>query len=147
MREPVSTYIYSTVRFLRLIIMTERSQIWKCEICGNIVEVVHSGMGQLVCCGQPMALMKPQYTEAGGYEKHLPVVEVEGDKYTVKVGSVEHPMIDTHWIEWIALDTVDGVLRKYLNPGEKPLAVFTTKKKVIQAREYCNLHGHWATKV
>ena len=127
--------------------MTERNQIWKCEICGNIIDVVHSGVGQLVCCGQPMVLMEPQYTEAGGYEKHLPVVEVEGGKYTVKVGSDEHPMIDDHWIEWIALDTVDGVLRKYLNPGEKPMAVFTTKSKVIQAREYCNLHGHWATKV
>jgi superoxide reductase len=127
--------------------MTERSQIWKCEICGNIIDVVHSGVGQLVCCGQPMVLMEPQYTEAGGYEKHLPVVDVEGDKYTVKVGSVEHPMIDAHWIEWIALDTVDGVLRKYLNPGEKPITVFTTKSKVIQAREYCNLHGHWASKV
>jgi superoxide reductase len=127
--------------------MTERNQIWKCEICGNIIDVVHSGVGQLVCCGQPMVLMESQYTEAGGYEKHLPIVEVEGNKYTVKVGSVEHPMIDAHWIEWIALDTVDGVLRKYLNPGEKPMAVFTTKSKVIQAREYCNLHGHWATKV
>ena len=127
--------------------MTERNQIWKCEICGNIVEVVHSGVGELVCCGQPMNLMELKYEEATGYEKHLPVVEVDGDTYTVKVGSVEHPMIDTHWIEWIALDTDDGVLRKYLSPGEKPMAVFTTKSKVIQAREYCNLHGHWATKV
>ncbi len=127
--------------------MTERNQIWKCEICGNIVEVVHSGIGELVCCGQPMNLMELKYEEATGYEKHLPVVEVDGDTYTVKVGSIEHPMIDTHWIEWIALDTDDGVLRKYLNPGEKPMAVFTTKSKAIQAREYCNLHGHWATKV
>ena len=143
----ISTYIYSTVPSPNLIRMTERNQIWKCEICGNIVEVVHSGAGQLVCCGQPMVLIEPKYEEAGGYEKHLPVVEAEGDEYTVVVGSVEHPMIDTHWIEWIALDTDDGVLRKYLNPGEKPVAVFTTKKKVKQAREYCNLHGHWATKV
>jgi len=127
--------------------MTERNQVWKCEVCGNIVEVIHTGPGELVCCGQPMVLLEAKYTEAGGYEKHLPVVEKSGDTYTVKVGSVEHPMLEKHWIEWIALDTDEGVLRKFLNPGDKPAAVFTTKDKVKQARELCNLHGHWATKV
>ncbi|MCW4049813.1 MAG: desulfoferrodoxin [Candidatus Bathyarchaeota archaeon] len=127
--------------------MTERNQVWKCEICGNIVEVLHEGVGQLVCCGQPMNLMEAKKTEAGGYEKHLPVIEVKDNKVHVKVGSVEHPMMDAHWIEWIAVDTEDGVLRKYLNPGEKPVAVFKTGKKVLRAREYCNLHGHWATDV
>ena len=126
--------------------MTERNQVWKCEICGNIVEIIHAGVGQLVCCNQPMKLLTVKYTEEGGYEKHLPVIEKNGDVYTVKVGSVEHPMIETHWIEWIALDTEKGVLRKYLDPGEKPKAVFTTKEKILQARELCNLHGHWATK-
>lgn len=127
--------------------MVERNQVWKCDVCGNIVEVIHAGVGQLVCCNQPMVLMETKLTEEGGYEKHLPVIERDGDTYTVKVGSVEHPMMEAHWIEWIALDTENGVLREYLNPGEKPVAVFTTSEKVLQAREYCNLHGHWATKV
>jgi len=126
--------------------MTERNQVYKCDICGNIVEVIHVGKGQLVCCGQPMTLMELKVTEEGGYEKHLPVIEKDGNKYTVTVGSVEHPMLEAHWIEWIALDTESGVLRKYLNPGEKPVAVFKTKENVLQVREYCNLHGHWSTK-
>lgn len=127
--------------------MPERNQVWKCEVCGNIVEVIHSGVGQLVCCNQPMILLETKLTEEGGYEKHLPVIEKSGSIYTVKVGSVEHPMLEEHLIEWIALDTENGVLRKYLNPGEKPLAVFTTDENVLRARELCNLHGHWATKV
>jgi len=126
--------------------MTERNQVYKCDICGNIVEVIHAGKGQLVCCGQPMTPMELKVTEEGGYEKHLPVVEKDGNKYTVTVGSVEHPMLEAHWIEWVVLDTESGVLRRYLNPGEKPVAVFKTKEKVLQAREYCNLHGHWSTK-
>jgi superoxide reductase len=126
--------------------VTELNQVWKCEICGNIVEVLHTGAGQLVCCGQPMKLMEAKRTEEGGYEKHLPVIEAGKGVVTVKVGSVPHPMMDAHWIEWIALDTDKGVHRKYLKPGEKPEAVFKTTDKVLQAREYCNLHGHWATK-
>jgi superoxide reductase len=126
--------------------MIELNQVWKCEICGNIVEVVHAGVGQLVCCGQPMNLMALKTTEEGGYEKHLPVIKKSGDTYIVKVGDVPHPMMDEHWIEWITLDTETGVLRKYLKPGEKPEASFTTNAKVIQARSYCNIHGHWATK-
>lgn len=127
--------------------MIELNQVYKCDICGNIVEVIHSGVGQLVCCGQPMKLMVPKETEEGGYEKHLPVIEKNGDIYTIKVGSIEHPMMDAHWIEWIALDTESGVLRKYLNPGEKPEVSFTSKDKALRAREYCNLHGHWTTKI
>jgi superoxide reductase len=126
--------------------VTELNQVWKCEICGNIVEVLHTGAGQLVCCGQPMKLMEAKRTEEGGYEKHLPVIEAGKGVVTVKVGSVPHPMMDAHWIEWIALDTDKGVLRKYLKPGDKPEAVFKTADKALQAREYCNLHGHWATK-
>ncbi len=121
------------------------NQVYKCEICGNIVEVLHTGVGQLVCCGQPMKLMEAKLTEASGYEKHLPVI-VEGDGFVkVKVGSVPHPMMEKHWIEWIALDTDKGVHRKYLKPGDEPEAVFKTGDKVLQAREYCNIHGHWAT--
>jgi len=126
--------------------LTERKQVWKCETCGNIVEVLHAGAGQLVCCGQLMVAMEPKYTEARGYEKHLPVVEADGETYTVKVGSAEPPMMENHWIEWIALDTDKGTIRKFLKPGEKPVAVFT-KDRVKQAREYCNLHGQWATKL
>ncbi len=125
--------------------MTEMKQVWKCEVCGNIVEVLHAGVGQLVCCGQPMKLMEAKRTEEGGYEKHLPVIESGDGVVTVRVGSVPHPMMDTHWIEWIALDTDKGVHRKYLKPGDEPEAVFKTSDKVLQAREYCNLHGHWAT--
>jgi len=124
--------------------MTERNQTWKCEICGNIVEVLHSGVGQLVCCGQPMTLIENKREEEGN-EKHLPVVERDGETVTVKVGSVEHPMLDNHYIEWIALTTENGVFRRYLNPGEKPEAVFKTPDKIIQVRSYCNIHGQWAT--
>ena len=92
-----------------------------------------------------MILLEAKRTEEGGYEKHLPVIERSGDDYSVKVGSVEHPMMEGHWIEWIALDTEDGVLRRFLNPGEKPMALFTTSGKVLGARELCNLHGHWVT--
>jgi superoxide reductase len=125
--------------------MTERSQVWKCEVCGNIIEVLHTGVGQLVCCGQPMVLLEAKRSEEGGYETHLPVIERSGDMYSVKVGSVEHPMMEAHLIEWIALDTEDGVLRKFLAPGDKPVAVFTTSEKVLGARELCNLHAHWVT--
>ena len=124
--------------------MTERNQVWKCEVCGNIVEVLHAGVGELVCCGQPMVLLEVKRSEEGSYEKHLPVIERSGDAYSVKVGSVEHLMVEGHWIEWIALDTEDGILRKFLPPGDKPVAVFTTSAKVLGARELCNLHGHWA---
>ena len=126
--------------------MTEMNQVWKCEVCGNIVEVLHAGVGQLVCCGQLMNLMEARLTEAEGYEKHLPVIEQGDGVVKVKVGSVPHPMMENHWIEWIALDTDRGVHRKYLKPGDEPEAVFRTGDRVLQAREYCNIHGHWATK-
>jgi superoxide reductase len=125
--------------------LTERLQVYKCDICGNIVEVLHSGVGQLVCCGQPMRLMEEQEEEKG-MEKHLPVVERSGGTVKVKVGSVQHPMEEKHYIEWIAVTTGDGVLRKFLKPGEKPEAEFKAGQ-ILQAREYCNIHGLWATKV
>ncbi|MEM0301731.1 MAG: desulfoferrodoxin [Archaeoglobaceae archaeon] len=122
--------------------MTELLQIYKCEICGNIVELVHAGKGQLVCCGRPMKLIEVKKAEEGR-EKHLPVVERTGDKITVKVGSVLHPMEEKHYIEWIELIADGFVYRKHLKPGDKPIAEFCVKAEKISAREYCNLHGLW----
>jgi len=122
--------------------MTERLQVYKCEICGNIVEVLHSGEGQLVCCGQPMKLLKEQ-TEEQGREKHVPVIERTDKSIKVKVGSIPHPMEDNHYIEWIEVITDDRALRKFLKPGEKPEAEFEIKDVSVKVREYCNIHGLW----
>jgi len=123
--------------------MTELKQIYKCNICGNIVEVIHTGVGQLVCCGQPMKLLTEK-TEDIGKEKHVPVIEETADGFKVKVGSVQHPMEENHYIEWIELIADGRVYRKFLNPGEKPEAEFSVKAEKIQAREYCNIHGLWS---
>jgi superoxide reductase len=120
----------------------ERNQIYKCDLCGNIVEVAHVGDGELVCCGQPMTLQKENTVDAAK-EKHVPVIEKIEGGVRVKVGSVEHPMIDTHYIEWIELITDKKVYRKYLSPGEKPEAEFLISEEVLYAREYCNLHRLW----
>lgn len=117
-------------------------QIYRCAACGNIVEVVNAAEGTLACCGQPMKLMKENTTD-GAKEKHVPVVERIDGGYKVVVGSVEHPMADNHYIQWIELSAGNNVFRKYLNPGEKPEAVFKTDAKNVAAREYCNLHGLW----
>ncbi|MBM3309613.1 MAG: desulfoferrodoxin [Candidatus Altiarchaeales archaeon] len=125
--------------------MTELKQIYRCNVCGNIVEVLHSGGGELVCCGQPMELLKEKNQDVGG-EKHVPVVEVTGDVVKVKVGSIPHPMEEKHFIEWIQL-IADGIsYRMFLKPGEKPEAEFKTNARELKAREYCNLHGLWASK-
>ena len=122
--------------------MTERNQVYKCEVCGNIVEVLHAGGGELVCCGQPMDLMEEK-TEDEGQEKHVPVIEKVDGGYKVKVGSVEHPMEDEHHIQWIEL-LVDGkACRKYLSPGDKPEAEFMVEAEEVEVREYCTLHGLW----
>jgi len=125
--------------------MTKRLQIYKCEVCGNIVEVLHEGAGELVCCDQPMKLMQEQ-TEEQGKEKHVPVIEKTDKGIMVKVGSVPHPMEDKHYIEWVAIHTDAGVFREFLKPGEKPEAQFELKGDVLKAREYCNIHGLWTTK-
>jgi len=122
--------------------MTKRSQIYKCEICGNIVEVLHEGAGELVCCGKPMKLIIENTTDAAR-EKHVPVIEKTADGYKVSVGSVLHPMIDVHYIEWIELDADGQVFRKYLKPGDTPVAIFNVSAENITAREYCNIHGLW----
>jgi len=123
--------------------MTEKNQAYKCEICGNIVEVLHEGSGELVCCGQPMNLIEEKTEDPEKGEKHVPVIKKQGDKILVKVGSVEHPMEDKHYIEWIEI-LVDGIsYKKFLKPGDKPEAEFCIEGENIIAREYCNLHGLW----
>lgn len=124
--------------------MTKLNEIYKCAVCGNIVEVVHAGAGELVCCGQPMKRMD-EGTSDGAAEKHVPVIEKIEGGYKVKIGSAEHPMIDTHYIEWIELgcEKCGKVQRKRLKPGDKPEAVFKSDSDKVIAREYCNLHGLW----
>lgn len=117
--------------------MTELNQIYKCNVCGNIVEVLHTGVGELVCCGQPMELQKENTVDAAE-EKHVPVIE--GNK--VKVGSEPHPMEEKHYIEWIEVVYEDGAReKKFLKPGDKP--EFESAMPIKSARAYCNLHGLW----
>lgn len=125
--------------------MTELKQVYKCEICGNMAEVLHTGRGTLVCCGQPMQLLTPKM-EDQGREKHVPIIERDGENVTVKVGSVSHPMEEKHWIEWIELIADGRVYRKHLNAGETPEATFCVDAKSVEARSYCNLHGLWQAK-
>jgi len=122
--------------------MTEKLQIYKCQVCGNIVEVVHTGAGELVCCGKPMTLLAENSTDAAK-EKHVPVVEKTTDGFKVTVGSVAHPMEEKHYIEWIEVIADGKAYRKFLNPGDTPEALFEIKADKITARAYCNLHGLW----
>lgn len=124
--------------------MTKIHQIWKCEICGNIIEVLHEGADALVCCGQPMTLQNENNIDASK-EKHVPIIEENEQGVIIKIGSVEHPMEAEHYIEWIEISTDKGSSKKYLNPGEKPEAVFPVKVGTgkIKARAYCNIHGLW----
>ena len=122
--------------------MAKRLEVYKCEVCGNIVEVLHEGKGELVCCGEPMKLFKENTLDAAK-EKHVPVIEKTADGYKVKVGSVAHPMEEKHYIEWIELIADGKVYRQFLKPGDVPEAIFCIEAKEIIAREYCNLHGLW----
>ena len=122
--------------------MTKMYEIYKCKICGNIVEVLHTGVGQLVCCGQPMELLKEK-TEDVGQEKHVPVIEKTETGIKVKVGSVPHPMEEKHYIEWVEIIADGRVYKKFLKPGDKPEAEFEIKAAKIEAREYCNIHELW----
>jgi len=122
--------------------MAERLQVYKCDKCGNIVEVLHGGMGELVCCGAPMRLLKENTTDASK-EKHVPVIEKVDGGYKVKIGSIPHPMEEKHYIEWIELVADGLVYRKYLKPGDAPEALFAISAGSVYAREYCNLHGLW----
>lgn len=123
--------------------MTIKMQIYKCEICGNIVDMLHEGEGELVCCGAPMKLLQENTVDAAK-EKHIPVIEKIEGGFKVKVGSVAHPMEEKHYIEWIEAVTDDGkVCRQFLKPGDAPEAIFKINANKITAREYCNLHGLW----
>lgn len=122
--------------------MTELSQVYKCNVCGNMVEMVHTGVGTLVCCGQPMELKQPN-TQDASQEKHVPVIEKTANGVSVKVGSIPHPMEDAHYIEWIEIIADGKVYRQFLKPGAKPEAEFCVQADNIQARAYCNIHGLW----
>lgn len=122
--------------------MAKTLEVYKCEKCGNIVEVLQGGSCTPVCCGEPMKLLKENTTD-GAKEKHVPVVEKIEGGYRVTVGSVEHPMTPEHYIQFIELVTPDGVLRRNLTPEDKPVAEFKTDATDVYAREYCNLHGLW----
>lgn len=123
--------------------MTNILEIYKCEVCGNIVEVVHAGAGELVCCGQQMKLMAANTTDASR-EKHVPVLEKTTTGTKVKVGSIAHPMEEKHFIEWIEVVTDGKTTRQSLKPGEAPEALFAGEvAPIATVREYCNLHGLW----
>ncbi|KYK26781.1 desulfoferrodoxin [Euryarchaeota archaeon SM23-78] len=122
--------------------MVKLNEIYKCSVCGNIVEVVHASVGELVCCGKPMILMEENTVDAA-QEKHVPVIEKIKTGVKVSVGSVLHPMIKEHYIEWIEIIADGKSYKKFLKPGDKPEAEFCVKADKITAREYCNLHGLW----
>ena len=122
--------------------MTKLLQIYKCEVCGNIVEMLHDGVGELVCCGKPMKLYEENTVDAAK-EKHVPVIEKSANGVKVKVGSVTHPMEEKHYIEWIEIIADGKAYRQFLKPGDAPEALFDIKASKIEAREHCNLHGLW----
>lgn len=126
--------------------MTDRMQVYKCELCGNIVEVLHAGPGELVCCGQPMDLMREK-VEDKGQEKHLPVTGESEHGMKVMVGGTPHPMEDAHYIEWIeVVEECGAIHRKYLAPGDTPEGIFQVCCDVKEVRSYCNVHGHWGNR-
>ena len=122
--------------------MAENMGIYKCEVCGNIVEVLHAGQGELVCCNKPMKLFKENTVDAA-LEKHVPVIEKTANGYRVTVGSVLHPMEENHYIEWIALCADGKTYRKFLKPGDDPVAEFCIDAEGVTAHELCNIHGLW----
>jgi superoxide reductase len=125
--------------------MTKKLQVYKCEICGNIVEVLDEGAGTLVCCGKPMTLLNENSIEASK-EKHIPLInkikDGEKEKIEIQIGEILHPMTEEHYIEWIEVITEKEILRKNLKPGDEPKAIFNIKD-FISVRAYCNLHGLW----
>ena len=122
--------------------MAKKHQIYNCDTCGNIVEVLHGGDGDLVCCGEEMKLFDEK-TADEGKEKHVPVIEPSGDAVKVKVGSNPHPMEEKHYIEWVEITDGDTVCKQFLKPGDDPEAVFKSAGSGVTAREYCNVHGLW----
>ena len=122
--------------------MAKKMQIYKCMACGNIVEVLHAGDGELVCCGQPMTNLAEQTADAAN-EKHVPVIEKIDGAILAKVGSVPHPMTEEHYIEWIEIIAEGKAYRQFLNPGDKPQAIFNIDADNVTAREHCTIHGLW----
>ena len=122
--------------------MAERFEVYQCEACGNIVEVLNAGKGELVCCGKPMNLLKENTVDAAK-EKHVPVVEKTAAGFKVKVGEVAHPMEENHYIQWVEIIADRKAYRQFLKPGEAPEATFTIDANKVTAREYCTLHGLW----
>ena len=129
--------------------MTEKLQLYKCDLCGNIVEMVESGEGELACCGQPMTLQQEK-TQDAATEKHVPFIEKIEGGYKVRIGqNAAHPMEEKHYIQWIELLANGKAYRQFLNPGDAPEAVFCacegscSASEKISAREYCNVHGLW----
>ena len=127
----------------------ERNQIYKCSVCGHIIEILHSSDGKLVCCDKPMELQRANTVDAS-IEKHVPVITQKKDKVIIKVGSEPHPMVENHYIEWIELITSYSIQRIYLTPNSPPMAEFEINpnypsEKIVPyyARAYCNLHGLW----
>lgn len=118
------------------------NEIYRCGICGNIVELINIGGGDLVCCGQPMVLQKENAMEAS-FEKHIPVIEKTATGTKVKVGNAPHPMEEKHFIQWIEVLTDDKNYRTFLKPGDQPEAEFCLEAKTVAAKAYCNLHGLW----
>ncbi|MCD6358829.1 MAG: desulfoferrodoxin [Dehalococcoidia bacterium] len=122
--------------------MTGLKQVYRCRICGNVVEVLHTGKGSLVCCGQPMELFHEKAMDVGK-EKHVPIVEATDKGIKVKVGDIPHPMESGHYIEWIEITIDNRSFLSFLQPGEKPETEFNTKSQNVTARAYCNVHGLW----
>jgi len=123
--------------------MTKRNQIYKCELCGNITQVLHEGVGELVCCNQPMNLLIAGSFDAA-LEKHVPQFQKTDQSIKVKVGEIDHPMENNHFIEWIEVITSKNNFRKFLQPNEIPKAEFSLdKEEVLEINTFCNLHGLW----
>lgn len=122
--------------------MAKRLDVFKCELCGNIVELLHVGAGELVCCGEPMKHLEEK-TADRSTEKHVPVIEKVDGGYRVTVGTTLHPMTEEHYIEWIELLADGKIYREFLKPGMAPSAFFPIDAEEVSAREYCNLHGNW----
>ena len=122
-------------------------KLYRCEICGNVISHVKSSGVPVMCCGKKMEEIIPG-TSDGASEKHVPIISKKDGKVIVEVGSVKHPMLDEHYIEWIVLETTDGIYRKNLNPGDEPRAEFVLNngEQVVAAYEYCNIHGLWEGK-
>ena len=126
--------------------MTNLKEIYKCNLCGNIIDVSHAAGGTLVCCGQDMTLIK-ENTEEASTEKHIPIIEKTKNNTIIKVGSINHPMDDNHYIEWIEAEIDNQQIRQYLNPGEAPQMTINHNDIIItKASAYCNIHGLWTTK-